>query len=126
MSEEERLFELVSTIEAVFVHVRFAMMSPAELANVLKCSIVPFHKEFFVDRVAIGLCFHAGRDDRIRVIRSQDTGTMQFTPRFYTNDRCSLSMQIDEFEKIENYQNFVWCFFSQKHLSEHFEGDFFQ
>ncbi|KXJ70737.1 BTB/POZ domain-containing protein 17 [Aedes albopictus] len=121
MSEEERQSELVSTIEAVFAHVRFAMMSPAELANVLTCPIFRFHKEFFVERVAIGMCYHSGRDDRIREIRAQENGTLQFTPRLYTNDRWSLSMMIDEFEKIENYQNFVWCFFSQKHLSECYE-----
>ncbi|EAT45809.1 AAEL002941-PA [Aedes aegypti] len=108
MSEEER-----HTIEAVFVHVRFAMMSPAELANVLVCSIFPFHKEFFIERVAIGMCYHAGQDDRIREIRSQENGALQFTPRLYTNDRWSLNMTVEEFDKIENYKNFVWCFFSQ-------------
>lgn len=122
MSDEERLFELVSTIEAVFVNVRFAMMSPSELAKILVSPIFQLHKEFFVERVAIGMSYHSGQDDRIRAIRAQENGMLQFTPRLYTTDVWGLSMTINEFEQIDNYQNFVACFFSQKDLSECHEG----
>ncbi|XP_055537081.1 BTB/POZ domain-containing protein 17 [Wyeomyia smithii] len=116
MTEEEKLYELVSTIEAVFVHVRFAMMSPSELAKILVRPILQYHKEFFVERVAIGMSYHSGQDDRIRAIRSQENGALQFTPRLYTNWGCS--MVICGFEQIENYENFVYFFDSQKDLSE--------
>lgn len=118
MTEEEKMYELVSTIEAVFVHVRFAMMSPSELARIIMRPIFEYHKEFFVDRVAIGMSYHSGQDDRIRAIRGQENGALQFTPRLYTTDVWGLSMTIDGFEQIENYSNFVACFFSQKDLSE--------
>lgn len=126
MSDEERLFELVSTIEAVFAHVRFAMMSPTELSKILVSPIVQFHKDFFVARAAIGLSYHSGQDDRIRAIRAQENGTLQFTPRLYTTDVWGLSMTVNEFEQINNYQSYVACFFSQKELSECHEGWFRQ
>ncbi|XP_055618279.1 BTB/POZ domain-containing protein 17 [Toxorhynchites rutilus septentrionalis] len=118
MNEEEKLYELVSTIEAVFVHVRFAMMSPSELAQILVRPILQYHKEFFVERVAIGMSYHSGQEDRIREIRAQENGALQFTPRLYTTDVWGLSMKIDDFEGIENYRSFVALFFSQQDLSE--------
>lgn len=122
MSEEEKLYELVSTIEAVFVHVRFAMMSPSELAKILVRPILQYHKEFFVERVAIGMSYHSGQEDRIREIRAQENGALQFTPRLYTTDVWGLSMSINGFEEIENYRSFVALFFSQQDLSECHEG----
>ncbi|XP_055608513.1 BTB/POZ domain-containing protein 17 [Uranotaenia lowii] len=118
MTEEEKLYELISTIEAVFVHVRFAMMSPAELAQILVRPIMSYHKQFFVERVAIGMSFHSGQDEQIREIRNQPNGALQFTPRLYTTDVWGLSMTIPEFEQVENYRNFAAYFFSQKNLSE--------
>lgn len=49
-------------------------------------------------------------------------GALQFTPRLYTSDTYSLSMAIDKFESIEDFQTFGACFFSQSNLSECFEG----
>ncbi|XP_058825959.1 BTB/POZ domain-containing protein 17 [Topomyia yanbarensis] len=119
MTEEEKLFELVSTIEAVFVHVRFAMMSPPELAKILLRPIMQYHKDFFVERVAIGMSYHAG--EGIQAIRTQENGALQFTPRLYTTDKWGFSMRVPDFEQIENYTNFVGLFFSQNDLSESHE-----
>lgn len=118
MTEEEKQYELVSTIEAVFVHVRFAMMSPSELAKILVRPICQHHMEFFVERVAIGMSYHSGQEERIREIRAQENGALQFTPRLYTTDVWGLSMAINGFDQIEDYRSFVACFFSLNYLSE--------
>lgn len=50
-------------------------------------------------------------------------GALQFTPRLYTSDTYSLSMSIENFDGIEDFQTFGACFFSQSNLSECLEGE---
>lgn len=44
----------------VISHIRFPMMSPTQLASLLILPIVQEFKEFFVQRMAIGMSYHAG------------------------------------------------------------------
>jgi len=44
----------------VMSHVRFPMMSPRQLADLLLCPLTKTYKEFFVERMAIGMAFHSG------------------------------------------------------------------
>lgn len=45
----------------VFTHIRFPMMSPTQLASLLIQPIVQEFKEFFLQRMAIGMSYHAGK-----------------------------------------------------------------
>lgn len=45
----------------VITHIRFPMMSPNQLASLLILPIVQEFKEFFVQRMAIGMSYHHGR-----------------------------------------------------------------
>lgn len=110
-------------IESVVVHIRFAMMTPTDLAKLLLKPIIKHHTEFFVERISIGMSYHSGQDDSVAKVRATDLGALQFTPRLYTSDTYSLSMTITNFENIENYQTFGACFFSQSNLSEYQEGE---
>ena len=44
----------------VMSHVRFPMMSPRQLAELLLSPLTKKYKEFFVERMAIGMSFHSG------------------------------------------------------------------
>lgn len=44
----------------VMSHVRFPMMSPRQLADLLLSPLTKTYKEFFVERMAIGMAFHSG------------------------------------------------------------------
>jgi len=44
----------------VMSHVRFPMMSPRQLADLLLCPLTKTYKEFFVERMTIGMAFHSG------------------------------------------------------------------
>lgn len=44
----------------VMSHIRFPMMSPRQLAELLLCPLTKIYKEFFVERMAIGMAFHSG------------------------------------------------------------------
>lgn len=45
----------------VMSHVRFPMMSPRQLADLLLSPLTKTYKEFFVERMAIGMAFHSGK-----------------------------------------------------------------
>lgn len=114
--EKESIF--LNMIESTVVHIRFAMMSPIELARLLIKPIILCHKEFLVQRMAIGMSYHSGQEERIKEVRNSEMGALQFTPRLYSSDVWSYSMSIKDFDRIEKYQNFVAYFFSQRNLAE--------
>ena len=47
-------------VKSVLSHIRFPMMTPRQLAEMLLFPLVQKHKEFFVERLAIGMSFHSG------------------------------------------------------------------
>lgn len=49
----------------VFSYIRFPMMSPRQLADLLLCSLTQKYKEFFVQRMAIAMAFHSGTYDKL-------------------------------------------------------------
>lgn len=104
------------------VHIRFPMMTPSELASIILRPCIALHKEFFIDRMAIGMSYHANQVERIEQIRKSENGALQFTPRLYTSDLFSFEMNLQEFHEIEKYANYGACFFSQSTLAESQDG----
>lgn len=119
LTDEEKQQHTLQMVEAVISHIRMGMMTPKEIALFILMPVVSLHKSFFFDRMAIGMSFHAGHEDIVGKIRDSECGALQFTPRLYTNDVWGLSMTVNEFEKIINYEMFVACFFSQSNLAEY-------
>ncbi len=50
-----------ATVEETMNRIRFPMMSPRTLAEMLLQDIVSHHKEYFVTRLAMGMSFHSGQ-----------------------------------------------------------------
>lgn len=48
-------------IQEVMSHVRFPMMTPRQLAELLLSPLTKQYKEFFIERMAIGMSFHSGK-----------------------------------------------------------------
>lgn len=86
LSDEEKESHMKSMVEAVCSYIRFPMMSFAELAKIPLRPIVPMHKEFFMERVALGFSFHASHPLPV------DNEYIQFTPRLYTSGRWILKI----------------------------------
>lgn len=118
ITDEEKSQNLRDMLRSIFMHVRYAMMSPRELATLMLKPITKQDPEFFVDRIADGMTYHAGQEERIQRVQRSADGSLQFTPRLYTSDTYGLSMNVPDFENVENYQRFCGCFFSQRFLSE--------
>lgn len=118
LSYEDKLEHIKSLIEQVCSHVRFPMMSLEQLASIPLMRIAGIHKEFFCDKMALGMYFHANQP-----IKHSNVNNMQYTPRLYTSDHFCLEMEITEIQTVESYKSFM-TFFSS--LSEFpFDSDTF-
>lgn len=71
-AQEERLLEMysneaevenhiVSLVEEVMSNIRFPMMDKAQLATLLLFPLVMEHKDFFMEKMRLGVAFHEGR-----------------------------------------------------------------
>lgn len=85
-------------------------MTVRELAEIPLKPITAFCKEFFCDRMALGMSFHAGQS--LRLDGEANDSNLQYTPRLYTSDIFCLEMKVEEIHNVENYKNFGACFFS--------------
>lgn len=108
LSDEEKGNHMKSMIEGTMIGIRFPMMTVTELANIPLKPITQFCKEFFFNRVALGMSFHSN----LSLTTDGDTNELQFTPRLYTSDIFGLEMKVEEIHNVENYKNFGACFFS--------------
>ncbi|XP_015589909.1 BTB/POZ domain-containing protein 17 [Cephus cinctus] len=119
--------ELEATLEqlviAIMTPVRFPMMSPRQLAELLLSPLTKKYKEFFVDRMAIGMYFHSGQHERVKeVIRNEEDSALLFEPRLYTVDTCSSLLTIENFHSLPSYHTRTLVFSSHSYLAE-YAGD---
>uniref|UniRef100_A0A182K4M6 BTB domain-containing protein n=1 Tax=Anopheles christyi TaxID=43041 RepID=A0A182K4M6_9DIPT len=119
MREQDKESAINKLIDDVLVHVRFAMMSLPQLANVLMSTAsVRLLKEFYVARVADGMNFHSHHLEIVSAIRASEMGELQFTPRLYTSDLWSLEIAVDCFHKVEKYSSVASVFFTPTTFSD--------
>ncbi|XP_035901510.1 BTB/POZ domain-containing protein 17 [Anopheles stephensi] len=119
MREQDRESAINKLINGVLVHIRFAMMSLPQLANVLMSGAsVRMLKEFYVARVADGMNFHSRHLEIVSAIRQSETGELFFTPRLYTSDLWSLEIAVNYFHKVEKYSSVASVFFSPTNFSD--------
>jgi hypothetical protein len=97
LSDEEKQNHMKSLIEGVCIYIRYPMMTVHELASLPLKPITNFCKEFFCDRIAIGMSFHANQPLKT------DNDLFQFTPRLYTSDAFCLEMV----RSVFNYHFYV-------------------
>ena len=117
---ENALKQIVTT---VMYPVRFPMMSPRQLAELLLSPLTQKYKEFFVERMAIGMSFHSGQNDRVReIIENEEDGLRLFEPRLYTVDTCSSLLTVENFQSLLSYHTRTLVFSSHSHLAD-YAGD---
>lgn len=57
-------------VRELMLHVRFPMMTPRQLAELLLVPLTSCHKDFFVERMAMGMSFHSGEpEDVVTVVK---------------------------------------------------------
>lgn len=53
--------EMEMMVQQVMAYVRFPMMTPRQLAELLLSPLTKQYKEFFIERMAIGMSYHSGK-----------------------------------------------------------------
>lgn len=123
LSHDELEATLEQLVIAAMTTVRFPMMSPRELAELLLFPLTKKYKEFFVERMSIGMSFHSGQLDRIREIcLNEEDGALLFEPRLYTVDTYSSLLTIENFHSLPSYHTRTLVFSSHSCLAE-YTGD---
>nr|XP_022905501.1 BTB/POZ domain-containing protein 17 isoform X1 [Onthophagus taurus] len=103
-------------VEMIMSNIRFPMMNPKEIAELLLSPLVKKYKEFFVNQMTIAMVFHSGQNDTIiKTILETDKGKLLFNPRLYISDLFSSILCIDHFRNLPNYHTSTFLFSS--HIS---------
>ncbi|CAG9860505.1 unnamed protein product [Phyllotreta striolata] len=103
-------------IENIMKYIRFPMMTPRELADLLLSPVIQQHKEFFVERMAVGMKYHSGIISFDNITEEEK---LLFTPRLYTSDSCSALLTIENFFSIPSYNISTFVFSSYLSAAEH-------
>ncbi|GJQ73918.1 putative BTB POZ domain-containing protein [Trypoxylus dichotomus] len=119
LSKDEIDKQMDHLVEIVMSHIRFPMMTPRELAELLLSPLIKKYKEFFVDRMAIGMAFHAGQKERVNEICATDEGKQLFSPRLYVSDSFSSVLSVDNFKSLPCYHTCTFVFSSHISATEY-------
>ena len=83
-------------------HVRFPMMSPAQLADLLLSPLLSSHMETMVARMAAAMAYHRNTETAIGDILKYRHGDRLLTPRLYTQDKYCASLSVDYFLQVRD------------------------
>lgn len=119
LSKNELELHMKHLVETVMSYIRFPMMSPRELADLLMSAIVREHKEFFVDRMAIGMTYHSGKEQQMNQLMADDENRLQFIPRHYTSDSYSTGLLVDNVHSLPSYYTCTFVFSTHLSSAEH-------
>ncbi|XP_019879774.1 BTB/POZ domain-containing protein 17 isoform X2 [Aethina tumida] len=115
--EAEEQFK--NLLEMVMGYIRFPMMTPRELADILISPMIKHHKEFFVDRMTIGMNYHNGHIEQLEKLYSSEEDALMLCPRLYTTDSCSTILTIENYGSVQNYHTSTFVFSSHVSAAEY-------
>lgn len=72
-----------------------------------------------MERMAIGMIYHSGQEDRVLDIYNTENGRLLFTPRLYTSDNFSSTLVIDNFNSLPSYETRGFIFSTHTNLAEY-------
>lgn len=106
-------------VHEVMSYIRFPMMSPRQLAELLLSPLITKYKEFFIERMAIGMSFHSDQKERVNEVAKEESGRLLFTPRLYTSEMWCSRLLVDNFKSLPHYLASTLCFSSHSSLAEY-------
>ena len=86
-------------------HVRFPMMTPAQLADLLLSPLISSHMEPMVQRMASAMAYHRDTENSILNLLKYKNGDRLLTPRLYTEDKYCASLSVDYFLQVIQNSN---------------------
>lgn len=110
------LYEALVT--QVMLYIRFPMMSPRQLAELLLYPLTSQFKEFFVEKMAVAMSFHSGQRERLTDLARCPQGALLFKPRLYTTETWSASLTVENYTNFPSYSVRTLVFSSPASASE--------
>ena len=109
-------------VHILIPHVRFPMMAPSQLADLLLSPISETHTEFIVAKIRLALNHHKNKLPSRRRVDLSERDLRQFTPRLYTDEKYCAYINIEHLRSLEWYSVRSLVFSSHKYNKE-FLGD---
>jgi len=104
---------------ACIEHVRFPMMSPSQLADLLLSPLIIHHMEPLVSRMAAAMAYHRNAEDAVSNLLKYRNGDRLLTPRLYTEDKYCASLSVDYFPQLPVYHCRSLVFSSHESTADH-------
>jgi len=107
---------------ACLEQVRFPMMSPAQLADLLLSPLLSQHMQPMIQRMAAAMAYHRHSPDAVPNLLKYKNGDKLLTPRLYTEDKYCASLCVDYFHQLPVYHCRSLHFSSHESTADH-RGD---
>ena len=83
--------------------VRFPMMTPSQVADLLLSPLTKHHMAFMVERMSGAMAYHRNKASAVNTILKWKNGDRMLTPRLYTEDKFCANLSIDYFSQLPMY-----------------------
>jgi len=96
--------EMAGLVRATMAWVRFPMMSPGQIADLLLSPMIKKYMSFFWDRMSTAVAFQRDHPEAVQtILASFANGDRLITPRLYTEDNYCESLSVDNFLQLPTY-----------------------
>ncbi|XP_044756355.1 BTB/POZ domain-containing protein 17 isoform X2 [Coccinella septempunctata] len=103
VDKDEELTEYMNYLTVlVMQHVRFPMMKPREIADLLRSPLVKENTEFFMERMSISVELHSGSRENIEASWLEENQHL-IQPRLYTAENYSAIIWIEDFTSLPKF-----------------------
>lgn len=119
--EENIEVHLDRYVQSLLPHIRFPMMTPGQLANLLLNPLSTSHTDLLVEKIRLALNYHKGQMEAV-TLRETWGRERLFTPRLYTTEKFCASLTVDHFCNLRAYDCRSLLFATQKYTAE-YKGD---
>lgn len=103
----------------VMSHVRFPMLSPRQLADLLLSPLIRRFQGFFFEKMADAMAFHSpDKGTRAPRLIQTSEGRLHTTPRLYTTETWGALLAIEDYNNFPTYAARTLLFSSPAGLSE--------
>jgi len=109
------------TIQALEL-VRFPMMRPSQLADLLLSPLTSDYMPFMMGRMQAAMGYHRNTPESLAKLLKYKNGDRLLTPRLYTEDKFCCSLTVDYFPQLPVYHCRSLCFTSHESTAD-FSGD---
>ena len=122
MGEENISIHFDRYVELLIPNIRFPMMSPSQLADLILNPLAQTHMELLVEKIRIAMAYH--KNQLTEADLSKDfCDPRLFTPRLYTKEHFCASMSIEHVHNLPSYHCRRLNFSSHKYTISDFGED---